>query len=153
MNPRRRIGSWKLSILNEIADLKLIPITQEIDLCKRHLAIMGFRKEITYTWQDSNIDPTENLPPAVIHTMVENGVTHSIAQNGEVAFHLTYSDINQVKTYELLTVAGNRAVADKKEGTGFKYIRSRLQESYGDRWNLAGEIVDDRWKTIITIKA
>ncbi|MEL7148829.1 MAG: histidine kinase, partial [Bacteroidota bacterium] len=38
----------EFEILNEIADLTLIPVSKEITLCKRHLETMSFRKETAF---------------------------------------------------------------------------------------------------------
>ena len=65
VSPRKSIDfiealAGEFDILNDIADEQLIPITQEIDLCKKHLEIMGYRKEIKYQWQDVGIDSVSN---------------------------------------------------------------------------------------------
>jgi len=38
-----------------------------------------------------------------------------------------------------------------REGTGFKYIRSRLKESYGDSWQLESRPTAEGWETSIVI--
>ena len=141
----------EFEILNEIADLQLIPIQQEIDLCKRHLEIMTFRKEVKYIWNESGIDPTELIPPAILHTIIENGITHSKAIDGQVIFNLKYEALNGIKIYELKTIAENRTSTKKSGGTGFKYIESRLTESYGNRWELKSGASSNGWTTSIIL--
>jgi len=141
--------------LNEIADYKLVPIGQEIKLCKNHLKVMGYRKEITYKWESKNIDANEIIPPAIIHTAVENGVTHSLPnENGVITFHLIYEKNEKSKKYTLQTIARNREEnTDKEEGTGLKYIKARLQESYPDKWAVSSQATDDGWETTFEIFA
>ncbi|RYY54784.1 MAG: regulator, partial [Chitinophagaceae bacterium] len=67
----------EFTIMNEISEMTLIPIGKEIELCRQHLSVMGFRKEINYVWEQSGIDETQLIPPAIIHTLLENGITHS----------------------------------------------------------------------------
>ena len=143
----------EFDILNEIADQRLIPIGQEIDLCKRHLKIMGFRKELKYHWEDFGIMEEEKIPPAVLHTIVENGITHCIPdEEGKISFRLTYESTPKYKKYTLSTLAKNRKKKNKNAGgTGLKYIRSRLEESYHGSWDLVFEEVATGWRTVITI--
>lgn len=143
----------EFDILNEIADQQLIPVTQEINLCKAHLEVMGYRKEINYLWEDIGIQAQEQLPPAVLHTIVENGITHNIPlPNGQFVFRLSYAHNSKYKKYTLETIAQlkNKALQDR-EGTGFKYIRSRLKESYGESWQLTSQATPKGWQTSILI--
>lgn len=38
-------------MINQISTLKLIPIGQEIDLCRAHLKIMSYRKVLIINWK------------------------------------------------------------------------------------------------------
>jgi sensor histidine kinase YesM len=148
----------EFEVLNQIADYKLVPIEQEIKLCKNHLKVMSYRKEINYLWDEENIDLNDTIPPAIIHTAVENGVTHSLPdEKGNIRFKLIYNKTNAGKEYRLQTFAKNRPAAPlefkKAEGgTGLKYIKSRLQESYGDAWSLTSAAIEGGWETRIVIE-
>ncbi|MGK0363330.1 MAG: hypothetical protein ACI85O_000375 [Saprospiraceae bacterium] len=143
--------------LNEIADYKLVPIGQEIKLCENHLKVMGYRKEISYKWEDKNIDENEIIPPAIIHTAVENGVTHSLPNDaGVITFRLTYEKNAESKKYILQTIARNREEnsienTNKREGTGLKYIKARLEESYPGQWAVSSQATQEGWETIFEI--
>lgn len=143
----------EFDIMNDIAEDTLIPIRQEIDLCRRHLEVMSFRKEICYEWQEEGIDESETIPPAIFHTIIENGITHSLPpEQGCIVFCLKFVKEKQFKQYTLLTFAKNRlAKKDKRVGTGFKYIEARLTESYGTNWSFDSHAVEKGWETIIKI--
>ncbi len=147
----------EFEILNEIADYKLVPIEQEIKLCKNHLKVMGYRKEITYKWEEWDIDMNEIIPPAIIHTAVENGVTHSIPnEEGVITFRLSFERNEKSKKYILHTIAEKRKESaientNKRGGTGLKYIRSRLQESYPDKWAISSQATRHGWETVFEI--
>ncbi|MEL6986615.1 MAG: histidine kinase, partial [Bacteroidota bacterium] len=141
----------EFEILNQIADLQLIPIQKEIDLCKHHLKIMEFRKEIQYEWIDEGIDLTEQIPPAILHTLVENGITHSKPIDRKIRFHLCFHKGSDYKSYTLKTIALNRKEAIKSKGTGLKYIESRLRESYRANWELISKPFDGGWINTIKI--
>ncbi len=148
----------EFELLNEIADYKQIPVGQEIRLCKNHLKVMGYRKEVQYVWEEEGVDVNEIIPPAIIHTAVENGVTHGIpTEDGTVTFRLSYQTTSSYREYALRTIAGKRSNGTfvqkgaSSDGTGVRYIKSRLQESYQDRWKLINQPTSEGWETIIRI--
>lgn len=143
----------EFDIMNSIAEAVLIPVRQEIELCKTHLKVMQFRKEICYEWEESGIDETEYIPPALIHTLLENGITHSIPiAESLISFKLAYLSTAVYKQYTFETHALNREVSKKRNGgNGFRYIQARLTESYGDRWKFISEAIPGGWLTTIQI--
>lgn len=143
----------EFDIMNDIAEDTLIPIRQEIDLCRRHLEVMSFRKEICYEWKEEGIDENETIPPAVFHTIIENGITHSLSpKQGCIVFCLSFTREKQFKEYTLLTLAQNRQTKKNgRVGTGFKYIKARLTESYGTNWSFDSHSVEKGWETTIKI--
>jgi LytS/YehU family sensor histidine kinase len=133
----------------------LIPITQEIALCRTHLEIMEYRKEIRYQWEEEGIDPEQKIPPAILHTLLENGITHSLPlEDNSIRFKLIYETRQDTKSYTFLTYANSmRQEPRNEEGTGMKYIKARLTESYQSKWELISAPTDEGWKNIITIHA
>ncbi|WP_228526613.1 MULTISPECIES: histidine kinase [unclassified Flavobacterium] len=143
----------EFDIMNAIAEDTLIPVRQEIELCQKHLQVMSFRKEVCYDWKENNIDENETIPPAIIHTIIENGITHSLPpKQGCIEFTLSFIKEENDKQYTLLTSAKNRKTKkDKSNGTGFKYIKARLNESYGNNWHFESCAVEEGWLTTIKI--
>lgn len=146
----------EFDLLNQVEDEKLIHISQEIELCKSHLKIMEYRKEIKYSWEDIGVnseDKMQLIPPAVVHTLLENGITHCTPlDDNSIKFRLEVSSDENNLTYTFLTVANIRK-QDKpqKDGTGFKYVKARLTESYKDQWSFSSEKASYGWKNVITI--
>lgn len=143
----------EFDLFNQIEDQTLIPISQEIDLCRTHLEIMEYRKEINYTWEEEGIDPKEKLPPAILHTLLENGITHSLPlEDNSIKFKLVFESNSEYKCYAFLTfAAGIRKAKNKEEGTGLKYIKARLAESYNSKWDFTSEQTSHGWKNTIKI--
>lgn len=144
----------EFDIFNQIENKKLIPINQEIALCRSHLEIMEYRKEINYTWQEEGIDIEQKIPPGVFHTLLENGITHSLPlENNSIQFKLIFESRSDYKCYTFLTFATpvKQEVNTKKEGTGIKYIKARLTESYQKQWEFTSEPVNHGWKNTIKI--
>lgn len=143
----------EFEIINDMEKERLIPITMEIDLCKNHLEIMGYRKEINYIWSDSGINSNEKVPPAIFHTLVENGITHCLPRvDGIMRFELFFESWPTMKIYEFYTYGKLRLLEKEiKEGTGIKYIKSRLIESYGDKWEFESSVCKEGWKNKIIL--
>ena len=143
----------EFDIMNSISEDALIPIRQEIELCQKHLQVMSFRKEVCYDWKEEGIDENENIPPAIVHTIIENGITHSMPpKQGCICFCLSFTKEDSYKQYTVLTLAKNRkAKKDSSNGTGFKYIKARLNESYGNNWSFDSHAIEEGWLTTIKI--
>ena len=96
----------EFTLFNQIENQTLIPISQEIALCRSHLEIMEYRKEIKYSWEDEGIDAEQKIPPGILHTLLENGITHSLPQeDNSIQFKLIYELSNDYKSYTFLTFA------------------------------------------------
>ncbi|WP_420385219.1 histidine kinase [Roseivirga sp.] len=143
----------EFDLFNQIKDQKLIAISKEISLCRTHMEIMKYRKEINYCWHEEGIDYEQQIPPAIFHTLLENGITHSLPmEDNSISFKLIYESNNNGKSYTFLTFAKLvRQTNHIKEGTGLKYIKARLTESYGSKWDLISEPTEHSWKNVIKI--
>lgn len=143
----------EFDLFNQIEDQKLIPISQEIALCRAHLEIMEYRKEINYSWEDEGIDLEQKIPPGVLHTLLENGITHSLPhKDNSIRFKLIFEMNSRYRSYTFLTfAAGVRQATGKEEGTGLKYIKARLTESYQSKWGFTSGPTDHGWKNVITL--
>lgn len=145
----------EFDLLNSMAEATLIPVSQELELCQTHLHVMQFRKEIRYELEQSGIDPADRVPPAIFHTVLENGITHSLPPaDGCLRFKLSFERCGKHKHYRLLACAPARPAEQGGKagsGTGFQYIRARLQESYGNGYTFHSGAVPEGWLTSITI--
>ncbi|WP_272149368.1 histidine kinase [Tenacibaculum aiptasiae] len=145
----------EFDLLNQVENETLIPISQEIKLCKSHLNIMRYRKEIEYLWEDEGVlnDDSQTIPPAIIHTLLENSITHCLPlKNNSMRFKLVVETSDNKQKYTFLTYAKVRnSQKDRSDGTGFKYIKARLTESYKNNWNFSSEPTENGWKNVITI--
>lgn len=146
----------EFDLLNQFENETLIPISQEIELCKSHISIMKFRKEIDYVWEDKGVDENveQLIPPAAIHTLLENSITHCLpSDENTLRFKLIANTTKNTQKYTFLTFGkvrnGQKTTSD---GTGFKYIKARLKESYGKDWSFTSEATNTGWKNTITIQ-
>lgn len=144
--------SGEFDVMLEMAEVSLVPVRREIDLCKRHLEVMQFRKEINYSWAEEGIDERELIPPAILLTLVENGITHQIPTGKELRFFLRFERIGHVRHYVLESYGECRPGRQGMGGgNGFRYIEARLTESYGDNWEFESYTFPGGWRNHIKI--
>lgn len=140
-------------MITQISALKLIPIQQEIDLCKAHLKIMNYRKGADYKIETMNIVEEENVPPMIFHTLIENGLTHGYENKMQGTFILKRKK-NSSSVQYILSNDGDFSSDEQKGSSGFglRYIKSRLEENYPERWELISQRKEPGWETIIEIR-
>jgi hypothetical protein len=154
-------------ILARVSGEQLISLEQELDLCRAHLRVMSLRKGAHCTLAIApDVDGRLLVPPALFHTLVENGLTHLLPRNGQQRFALSVK-LDGALARLTFTAEGipaepvPRQMAPRDvgapvapaEGTGLRYIRARLNESFSDRWTLDGGPVPEGWRTVIGIEA
>ena len=146
----------EFDLLNQVENKTLIQLSQEIELCKSHLNIMAYRKEINYQWYDEGIvdGKYQTIPPAVIHTLLENGITHCLPlENNSMQFKLIVENNKDEYTYTFLVLAKVRnSTKEIIDGTGIKYIKARLTESYGEHWSFSSSSIENGWKNVIRFR-
>lgn len=144
----------ELRLLGRIADQRLIPLSEELALCRTHLAVMSRRRDREYELEVTGADPGDLVPPAIFHTLVENAVTHDGTRGRKVVLTLGAEPAEGGDRRYVFSApyGGDRGEsAEPKEGTGLRYVRARLQESLGSRWTLTSGPSGDSWRTELTI--
>lgn len=136
-------------LIDRISAQPLVAFADELALCRAHLEIMGGRKDAAYHLEVEGDDDGLMLPPLLLHTLIENAITHAWAPGEDGAFVLTIARTGSLRHLCLrnsgsLLAAGVGALADS-EGVGFRYVRARLRESFGDDWQLTYGMEDDSW--------
>lgn len=140
-------------IINQVSALKQIPVKQEIDLCRAHLKIMSYRKGADFKMETLNIVDQENIPPMIFHTLVENGLTHGYETKTSGIFTLIRTREAEATQFILRNDGDfNSGDGNKSSGFGIRYISSRLEESYPERWKFSSYKIADGWETIIQIR-
>lgn len=140
-------------IVNNISSKTHIPIRQEIDLCRTHLEVMGYRKDIRYRLHTKNIQHRETIPPAILLTVIENGISHNKPIKDEMNFEIEYEETDAIKAYRVFASGKVRKGRNKaEEGIGHQYVKARLNECYSEReWQFHSRETSFGWLTEITI--
>jgi hypothetical protein len=140
-------------IILQVSGLKLIPIEQEIELCKTHLRVMSLRKGADYRLQTEGILQGEQVPPMIFHTLIENGLSHGYEKKLSGAFIIKRLRKEDRVVYSISN-DGDFCGESKTGSTGFglKYIQSRLDESFRHRWTARSNKLENGWENIIEIR-
>ena len=141
-------------IMSKMAHEKLVHLEQEIDLCESHLKIMSYRKNVDFRLSTKISDPVD-IPPAIFHTLIENAITHNNYRKGVIEFKLRQQIVDEQMLFVFcsphIAQPLNSREDNQTRGTGLKYIRARLQESFAGNWILEETQGTDEWVTTITI--
>jgi len=146
----------ELRMMLEFAAHRSVALADEVRLCAAHLQVMGFRYARNYRFETEGAMGGVEIPPLVIHTLVENGLTHGYAGRNEGVFRLTCRRNGQSTRIELYNdgaVAGGVMPGNVREGTGTRYVRGRLEELFGSRWSFESGPVEGGWQSVIQVEA
>jgi hypothetical protein len=140
--------------LLEMSEHTLVPISEEIHLCKSHLKIMSFRYALPFTIEVNKYYDDFLLPPAILHTLIENSFTHNNFRKCELGFLLNIAneDGYTVLTLQSPTSKDPTSLEARErliDGTGTKYIKGRLSESYNTNWEFEVAHKGNFWVTTI----
>lgn len=142
--------SQELRLLMAFAGERTINLSQEIKICKVHLEVMSMRQEKQFVFNLEGIKEGIQIPPFIIHTLIENGISHGFRRQEEGIFTLTTERQGNDIVISLHNNGDNksRPVSESK-GTGTRYIRSRLQELYGTKYSFSSKSTSDGWLSTI----
>jgi len=143
----------ELRSLSRMSAEKLIPLSQELDLCRAHLRVMSLRTSKTWRLEAENLDLAALVPPALFLTLIENGFTHQRVATPSAAFVLRQERApNGAKSYIFESPGSPPDVpARAPGGTGLRYVKARLEESFPGRWSFRQGPIAGGWQSIIEI--
>ena len=111
-----------------MSESTLVKMKQELELCHSHIQIMEFRKAQKYILLASECPPNLMIPPGVIHTLIENAISHNRYKEKRIEFKLSV-EIRQKIVY--LTLLVPLADTNKINNHGLIDIISCLDSTTG----------------------
>jgi hypothetical protein len=143
--------SQELKQLLKIVGEKVIPVREEVRMCRMHLEVMSLRHDKAFALRLEDVKEDEMIPPMVIHTLVENGLTHGYAGKDSGIFVLSRSEDAQGVHLALFNDGKADHGKARSGGLGLQYVRARLEEVYSKRWRLDSHAVDGGWRVTLSI--
>ncbi len=146
-------GEYRM--INEVVSKTQITVREELQLCRYHLDLMGYRRDAEYQLLCDGLCDDEMIPPLVFHTLIENGLTHALKpkENGTFWFFCQRN-----KSGTCFTIKNNGSLLETQksilreevtEGTGLKYVKSRLEEAFPGKWKLDYRLKEKMWEVEI----
>jgi LytS/YehU family sensor histidine kinase len=144
--------SKELRLLMACAEKKTISLMEEISLCKAHIGVMNLRKEKDIKLEISGEMEGIIIPPLIIHTALENGITHGFIKKDTGKFLLKIEKSARKIKITLENDGHNKITQNKKENsTGNKYIIQRLSEIYGKNFSFESKPSANGWIVVFEI--
>ncbi|GJL97784.1 MAG: hypothetical protein DHS20C06_16010 [Hyphobacterium sp.] len=135
-----------------MADHTLVTLDQELELCRAHAGLMSRRMGKDLRLLTDVTDMRAMLPPGVIHTLLDNALTHNSYDAPEVVFRLAQKTDATGTVYVFTAPLGARTRHTAvSSGTGTRYMNSRLNEAFGHQWSMVAGPEEDNWVTRIHI--
>ena len=137
----------EVRLLGDLAGQTVVPLGSELELCRAHLDVMALRRGGAYRLAVEGVDPEEPCPPGILHTMVENAVTHGPAPgSAEVVLELSGRDDGGERVYRFSSPLADGAEKEpEREGTGLRYVKTRLLEAFGEEARFLSGARDGSW--------
>lgn len=137
----------------QISGLNEISVQQEVNLCRTHLQIMNYRKGANFELKSENLLDEEKIPPMIFHTLVENGLTHGYENRNEGIFTIKRKESDH-RVQFLISNDGEFGGNEERisSGMGLKYVKTRLEENFPNRWKLESNKNGSGWEVTIQIR-
>lgn len=133
-----------------------VPLSEELSLVDRYLAIEKVRFGARLQMEEHIDEATKglHLPPLILQPLVENAVTHGIANLSEGGFIRVSSATQNGRV--LLAVENSfdpEATPTRKGGLGLRNVRQRLETLYGDSANLHVSAENEKFRVELSLPA
>jgi two-component system sensor histidine kinase AlgZ len=132
----------------------LVPLSQEIALCKRYLSLESLRlgDRLHVNWHEhANLDAWQ-VPQLTLQPLLENAIVHGIQQRasgGDIDIQLHDSDkMLKVTVTNPLPTTHHKSTGNQM---GVENIQDRLQAVYGEQAKVQGMERDGRYICVVNI--
>jgi LytS/YehU family sensor histidine kinase len=144
--------SQEFRTLSRMASEKTVTLAEELELCRAHLRVMRARTDVDWELAVDGVEGGVRVPPALFLTLIENGFSHQVARPADRTFTLRMTAQGGRVRFEFLSPGEVTAETTRVAGgTGLRYVRARLEESFPGQWTLTQAAVNGGWLTVIEI--
>lgn len=131
-------------LLNQMSKQDLVAWDDELKLCCLHIDIMKARYQRAIVFDVQSSFDNFKIPPAIIHSVVENVFAHNRLQDGDCIVLKVQTKDDTVKI-ECRSPLRSHSQQREGTGTGNDYIKSRLQQSFANEWKLISQAQGGLW--------
>lgn len=139
-----------------LAEPKLVPLAQELELARRYLAIEALRlgERLQSRWEIGDCPDSAQLPAMLLQPLLENAVLHGVArlrEGGEIVVRLHARDGQLELGIENPLPPEDAEPNRNGNGMAMDNIRQRLAAHYGDRFWFSAAAEGDRYRVQLRI--
>ena len=134
---------------------KLVSLDEELDLCRAHLRVVSVRMGLRLALAAPEVDGATKVPPAIFLTLIENGLVHQQPATGATQeFTIKMNRAAGAVRFHFLSPGDTRTPRARVEGgTGLRYVKARLEESFPGAWKFAQQATPAGWETSLEFPA
>jgi Histidine kinase len=118
--------------LRRFSERERVSLQEELLLCRAHLGIVALLRGHAVTLQMEGETEGVALPPGLLHTQVENALTHGADLRAQPAFVLQVQREGGALLLSLRSPKGPGRAGSVQGGTGGRFIAASLASAYGD---------------------
>jgi hypothetical protein len=133
-----------------------VPLSEELSLVDRYLAIEKVRFGARLQMEEHIDEATKGLqlPPLILQPLVENAVTHGIANLSQGGFiRVSSATQNGRVSLAVENSFDPEATPTRKGGLGLRNVRQRLETLYGDSANLQVTADNEKFRVELSLPA
>ncbi len=131
---------------------KQVSLAQELNLCRAHLRVMSIRTGIEWRLETRDVALENAVPPALFLTLIENGYIHQRVRDRAAVFELSAAPRPGGTAYTFISPGEIKLQPDRPDGgTGLRYVKARLEESFPGRWSFTHGPHPSGWATVIEL--
>ncbi|MFZ2990435.1 histidine kinase, partial [Ideonella sp.] len=125
--------------LRRLGDAPLITLEQELALCRAHLRVLALLRGHEISLQVDGQADGIWLPPGLLHTLVENALTHGAALHRQPSFHLVIDEAEAglVLRFQAPQGPGRSSADGTPRGAGRHFIEASLAAAFPGRWQFS----------------
>ncbi len=142
--------SKEFELFAKISDRNLIPVMDEIALINSYIGIMSVRKSVRFELKTENLSDSDDIPPGVFLTLIENGISHGYENRTKGTFRISKFENGNSIVYRVSN-DGDVSGEFNNSGIGLNYVLARLKESYGENFKFESSAVSFGWQSTINI--
>lgn len=132
---------------------RTVPLAQELELCRAHLRVVGVRSGAVYRLETQDVDLSLQVPPGLLLTLIENAFSHQRLTQNNTTFVLREHLAHGRRKLEFFSPGEIAEHATRLGGgTGLRYVKARLEESFPGHWSLEQGPFQQGWRTVILIE-
>lgn len=141
--------SEEFRLLNQYASQQLIPVEQELHLCRNYLQLMAIRLQQTHHLDIAGNYQGVCLPPATLLVLLENAFSHNKYENGQV-FSVQFHHEKGGVVIKVKLPLGSKRV-HQGSGTGTAYLQQSLHNAFAGKEKMSSAIDQDCWSVSIEL--